>query len=732
MKPKKHTRLVRCVAILLVLLTVFAIPASASPGVSLSVSWETKAPSLQGGLPTSALAENKWSFSGGARTITYRGGWSAGYVDSTGYSHFSYINSSDKSWLMKNTVDQWQSPAGAIGAVSLGVSPHFSGGHATGFGYEAPYAGTVRFSIDSATLIAGDGFAVFVNGEMVFPTRGGAIGEIGVLDSFYRIPAGATADSLTRAMEGYTAEVKSGDKIAFAVKRGGGVTGRQFFSPRVSYTSLASSMPGASEVSAALGLSYPLFRRVEPEKDSLLAWQGGYSYAYAPRGTVDFRPVLTEATFNRLSATEEKGSAYVRIRDGGASVCGLAPSAAHDMAVLYRVRYGGTAYLQCDTRVLEKDARYGYTVYRNGEAVAPTVWGDAAEIASKIYAVAVTGGDTLAFVISRAEDTADPVSPPLGVSPSVSYQMITDTVAVSGAAMAPADSLDVHFYVVAKTTFPTSDVGIYLFRERPADFAAARADAVRLPLTQNQNGVYRYTYGGIAAKEMTDTVFAVPYYRENGEEKLGAPYTFSVRDYLLRLYGEDARRNALISDLLAYGGAAQRYFGYRTDDPADAGLSRAQAACRTNAGFLYESDLALGAPNDRNPSASRVTAFSLLLESRIALRAYVDVGEGEKKVTVQFSASGRFTDAIDCPVENGAATLPGIPAAGIGHVYHMRIRAEKDGRTVYSPVVSYSVKSYAAHIRTLGTPEADAVTNLADAMLLYGYSALSYANSKEP
>ena len=720
----------RFLAALLVVSMLLSLPVLASPGISLSVSYEEKAPSLQvNGLPASALADHFWQFSKTDRSITYRGGWSAGFLDSTGFHTFAYVNSSDRSWLMRNTVDQWQSPAGAVGSTSGLVSPHFADGYATGIGYRVPYAGTVGFSLDSASLEPGDGFAVFRNGEMVFPTAGASIGNAGSLADWHTITAATDHISLSREMEAFSCEVLTGDTISFVIKRGNAaVSDKSSYSPRVHYKAMAASMPTAEEASATLSDHYPTFMTLPSGERSLLAFRGRFAYAYADKGTCNFRPLGTEVKDGALYISESEADGYVLVDRRGREIAALAPSAKYDLAVTYTVRYSGTAEL-CLNAEGANGVRYACTVYRNGEPLAPTYYGNAAELAAKTLSVTLRGGDRLAFVLSADEGAEAPV--PITVDPSVVYREITDTVAIGGAAMTLTESLDLHVYMVCAKAIPDADFGgVYLLKSAPQ--GTDMTDAVRLPLTESINNINRYTYTGLAAKEMTDTVYAVPYYTENGEEVLGAPFAFSIRDYVTALYGEDGRRNTVLTDMLAYGAAAQRYFSYRTDDLADSGLSEAQRSFASKSGLLYESDLKIGAEYERAPSKGRITGISLLLESRIAFRTYVAEAEGERDAIVQFSVSGSFTDAINCPVENGSAVMPGIPVAGVGRVYHMRLRTRSaEGGYLYGPVVRYSVKSYAANASVSASEEVRRVIPLSEAALLYGYSALSYANAKE-
>ena len=97
--------------------------------------------------------------------------------------------------------------------------------------------------------------------------------------------------------------------------------------------------------------------------------------------------------------------------------------------------------------------------------------------------------------------------------------------------------------------------------------------------TTVKDGVTYYVFTcEVAAKEMTSDIKAQMI--GNNGEKTGKVYTYTVKEYadyiLSHTSAEDNYGRAtvlLVKGMLNYGGAAQKYFGYKTDQLASDGLA---------------------------------------------------------------------------------------------------------------------------------------------------------------
>ena|GEM_PF-1839722 len=86
---------------------------------------------------------------------------------------------------------------------------------------------------------------------------------------------------------------------------------------------------------------------------------------------------------------------------------------------------------------------------------------------------------------------------------------------------------------------------------------------------------YTFSYDKFAAKEMTDYIYSVAYVIADGEYYYSAPVKYSILTYAYDKLGyigtatESEALKDMLVNLLEYGAAAQKHFGYRTDHLAD-------------------------------------------------------------------------------------------------------------------------------------------------------------------
>lgn len=131
------------------------------------------------------------------------------------------------------------------------------------------------------------------------------------------------------------------------------------------------------------------------------------------------------------------------------------------------------------------------------------------------------------------------------------------------------DGLDLYFYVL-QSAIEDSDYQAVLTRS----YAGADPEAVTIgfadweAVTNSGTAYYRFCYSDIAAKEMTDEVNVVI---KVGDTQVSNSCTESIRNYALRTFGTGTDElDTALMDMLNYGAAAQTYFGYNTDNLANA------------------------------------------------------------------------------------------------------------------------------------------------------------------
>ena len=147
------------------------------------------------------------------------------------------------------------------------------------------------------------------------------------------------------------------------------------------------------------------------------------------------------------------------------------------------------------------------------------------------------------------------------------------------------------------------------------EFADGTTETTEAPITsfKKNNSVYDITYTGLAAKEMCDTIRVYVY---NSEGTLVGEHSDSIRSYILRQlrekeYGQEFR--TLCVDLLNYGAAAQKTFGYNLDDLANKDLTAEELAEGTQTTAEY---------TDQQTKSGEVDSFygtAYILETKISM-----------------------------------------------------------------------------------------------------------------
>lgn len=285
-----------------------------------------------------------------------------------------------------------------------------------------------------------------------------------------------------------------------------------------------------------------------------------------------------------------------------------------------------------------------------------------------------------------------------------------------------------------------SAYGVLFFRQEPDEAALRSAiDAgagVQPDCISSGNAVF--WYDDLAAKEMNDAVWAVPYVEGEEEVIFGHASKTSVAQYVQAAFDtyENAALRTMLVDMLLYGAAAQEHFSYRTDAPADAYLTQEQRAYATQsvpqavqAAAVHKDSLYDGRVN--------ITGVSLLLENEVAMNFYAegasDAVRAELLVFDGFEEGKTHDSAMayasfDAAKNGGSwmGSLPDIAAKDLRKRIYARLKVcFADGSAAYSPVVCYSVESYAATV--LNDPASTpALRSLVNALLRYGDAAERY------
>lgn len=187
--------------------------------------------------------------------------------------------------------------------------------------------------------------------------------------------------------------------------------------------------------------------------------------------------------------------------------------------------------------------------------------------------IEVSEGDKITVVVSDNDSGEAPVFTAIFKATVVKFELAGMT-ATFGDSLALNFVLDTnklngdgHYAVVTKEYADSEPVSITIQQEDWKKYSGS---------------LYYFSFNGIAAKEMADTITAVVY--DSDGEAVTIDFVTSLREYCMKLLNREdsnAELKTLCVDMLNYGTAAQVYFGYNTDDLANSMLTSAQAAYAT-------------------------------------------------------------------------------------------------------------------------------------------------------
>ena len=305
--------------------------------------------------------------------------------------------------------------------------------------------------------------------------------------------------------------------------------------------------------------------------------------------------------------------------------------------------------IQVAVRVTSGMASFTSLKYNGLEIV--TINGEAATMKYKNgMLTAVSANDSGEAVSTAVEERSYPAFATLSLlmrAPSTSFVPVEPETGVKErfdiayASMTAGNSLAINFAFAQNNMEDWNGA----YAEIVKAYADGRGDAVQTiafedwnTTTINSDAHFYVTFNGIAAKEMTDDVH-VTIYNADGEA-ISNTWTDSVRSQAMRNLAKDTISDAektMVVDMLNYGAAAQEFFGYHTDDLANAMLTDDQKAIAT-------SDTTY---TDTHTGSENYFASNLLLESNIKLMfAFRNVDESMKAVITFTNHYGKEKELV--------------------------------------------------------------------------------------
>ena len=263
--------------------------------------------------------------------------------------------------------------------------------------------------------------------------------------------------------------------------------------------------------------------------------------------------------------------------------------------------------------------------------------------------------------------------------------------------------------------------------------------------TTVKDGVTYYVFTcEVAAKEMTSDIQA-QMIGNNGEKK-GTVHTYTVKeyaDYILSHMSADESLTSratiqLVKGMLNYGGAAQKYFGYKTDKLASDGLTLTGAV-------FNDTSIINNITNDANKASvthdnAKVTFKSayLSLNSTTDLCVYVqfadDVTVKEDMFAIWCNTDQISKDQYEVTKVNEEncykITLHGMKASMLNEKYAFYVELSD---TEYAELAYYGTNSYAYTVMSSACDNINNIESLREvvkALYAYGVCAEEYENYK--
>ncbi|MBQ3356012.1 MAG: InlB B-repeat-containing protein [Oscillospiraceae bacterium] len=237
-----------------------------------------------------------------------------------------------------------------------------------------------------------------------------------------------------------------------------------------------------------------------------------------------------------------------------------------------------------------------------------------------------------------------------------------------------------------------------------------------------RDGKYVFTYTGINPQCIGDSLTATLCATANGVSSAVSIESYSVRQYCVNQLANEtisAELRTLLSDLLAYGAAAQTYMGYRAD-----ALVTQDVDTSSCSSFAELTDFGAVFDGVADADVYWISAGLTLTDSvEMTLRFHATAVDGLSVYLIEDGRTQTFTEFTPVPGEENVyvITRSGISAEDYGSV--VTAGFERDDEQVGNDLY-YSVNAY---VQARQNDENAALAALVRALYNYGASAAAYA-----
>ena len=330
----------------------------------------------------------------------------------------------------------------------------------------------------------------------------------------------------------------------------------------------------------------------------------------------------------------------------------------------------------------------------------------------------------IAYAINQMTWTTDKAAVTLNATGSANsftftaeYASESPAVSLYGRSITLKDNIDVNYYMEMSDSVFEHDA--YLeFKIGGQTYKLNASDAAEV----NENGKTLYKFScPVNAAQMSDTIETRIVIDNNTKEE----YSYSVKEYATELLSKSneypAETIKLVKALLNYGTAAQNFFKYNTDKPANAGLSDTDKAV---AAADFEEYKAVIKTDSSNGQSNGLTYYgsSLICKSEMTVRHYFMVNEGCDINNYKFSyvkADGNEVSLTPKKASDGVycVDINGIMARNLNSNYACKVTG-KNKTCIFE--LDYGPFSYSQKVINSENSSAE-LKNLVNALYWYWY-----------
>ena len=297
------------------------------------------------------------------------------------------------------------------------------------------------------------------------------------------------------------------------------------------------------------------------------------------------------------------------------------------------------------------------------------------------------------------------------------YASKSPEVSLYGRSITLKDNIDVNYYMEMSDSVFEHDA--YLeFKIGGQTYKLNASDAAEV----NENGKTLYKFScPVNAAQMSDTIETRIVIDNKTEEE----YSYSVKEYATELLSKSneypAETIKLVKALLNYGTAAQNFFKYNTDKPANAGLSDTDKAV---AAADFEEYKAVIKTDSANGQSNGLTYYgsSLICKSEMTVRHYFMVNEGCDINNYKFSYVNVYGNEVSLTPKKASdgvycVDINGIMARNLNSNYACKVTG-KNKACIFE--LDYGPFSYSQKVINSGNSSTE-LKNLVNALYWYWY-----------